>query len=168
MISLVGLDPAARRRYQWLGDPACDVAASDVDGWLATGDGLKALEGQELTTLVCEPLRPTTLAIVHGHAFMAPTGDEPAPSPVALDSIVSRNMPAVYRAAVAYGVVAVENGGPFRRVHDAGGPRLDDATLDRLDRMRVRPSGGAPLSLMMHLGGLILQDSTHTDLEGKA
>lgn len=170
MISLVGLEPGVPRRYVWVGDEAVDRDASNLAGWLGSGDGLVVRDGQAPTVFVCEALRPTTLAIVRGYASMGAIG--PA-SPVAQDAsgLAMRNMPAVARAAVAYSVVAIENGPACERVHDAGGLRLSDALLDRLDRIRyVARHGDRTFSvrLMEHLGFLLLGDAAEGSEEGKA
>lgn len=169
-LSTVGLDPDVKRRYVWVGDPGVNLAESPVAEWFGTGAGLVAREGQELTTLVCEPLRPTTLAIVYAHATMGRVVT-PTPEPVDALSLVRRNFPAVYRAAVAYSVVAIENGPACARAYDAGGLRLTDEVLDWLDHQKAVVVAGddkIPVKLIDHLGALIISDSEEDSEEGKA
>lgn len=151
-LSLVGLDPVARRSYSWIGDDACDVGASAVAEFFADGTGLVGKHGHEMTVLVCEPLRPTVAAMVWGAAHFD-----------------AGNMAAVYRAAVAYSVVEIQNGPAMRRVTGPGGfLRLHDDLLAMLDAARPVKVGDTTWSLMSHLGGLILRDSEATDIEKKA
>ena len=152
-LSLVGIDPAAKRSYSWVGDAACDVGKSNLAQWLDSGDGLEPREGQSMTVLVCEALRPTTLQVVYGAAH----GDV-------------GNWAAVNRLAVAYSVVDILNGPAIRRVHGPGGQRLHDELLAFLETLRVdvkRDGVTMPLSLVQHLGGLIISDSEATTPEKK-
>lgn len=170
MLSLVGLEPGVARRYLWVGDAAVDRDGSDVVGWLGTGDGLKLLPDAQPTVFVCEPLRPTTLAIVRGFASMGAVAPA-SPAVVDAGELAMRNMPAVVRAAVAYSVTAIENGPTCERVHDAGGLRLSDALLDKLDRVVFVANHGerhVRVRLMEHLGYLILSDASDQGDEGKA
>ncbi len=165
MLSLVGLDPAAKRRYCWIGDDACDLSASDIPAWIATGQGLVAKEGQQFTEFLCEPLRPTTLQIVINHSV---TGIKPSANPTAEDfsALSAANMPAVFRMACAYGVVSAENGPALSRAYDSGGMRLTDETMGKLERFAVLVKG-MRLRLVDHLGQLILGDSMPTEAEKK-
>jgi len=150
MLSLVGLDPAAKRRYSWLGDPACDVAASAREEWREKGTGLVALDGQPMTVFVTEALRPTTYSMAWG----------------ACEGQVG-NYAAACRAAVMYGVVDIEDGPSIRRVHGPGGLRLHDELLAWMERVAVSLDG-VRISLIEHLGTLILNDSQPTESEKKA
>ena len=144
-LSLIGLDPAAKRSYSWAGDPACDLAHSNVEQWQETGEGLVALDGQSMTVLVCEALRPTTLQVVYGGAH----GD-------------IGNWAAVNRLAVAYSVVDIQNGPSIRRVHGPGGQLLHEEVLSTLEKQSVRIKRGdevVTVSLLQHLGMLIIADS---------
>lgn len=168
MLSLVGVDPSLRIRYQWIGDSACDRERSDLTSWLARGEGLAAREGQKVTTLVCEPLRPTALEIVFRHGLV---GAEVLAQPQPAGDLMVRNMPAVLRAAVGYAVVGIEDGPPCERTHDAGGLRLSDALLDMLDRQVVmleHDGRTRRLRLVEHLGNLVIAASLATEEEGKA
>lgn len=165
-LSLVGLVPGAQRSYVWAGDSAVDREHSDIVRWLGSGDGLVLREGETATVFRTEALRPTTLQIVYAHGRM---GMRSLAGPEAVDQlpVAMRNMPAVYRAAVAYGVVSIE-GAEYRRVVDAGGLRLADETLDALDHFATQIGDGkAVLRLVEHLGGLILFDSQPTEQEKK-
>lgn len=148
-LSLVGLDPAAKRSYSWAGDPACDLARSNVEQWEKTGEGLVALDGQSMTVLVCEALRPTTLQVVYGAAH----GD-------------IGNWAAVNRLAVAYSVTDIQNGPSIRRVHGPGGQMLHEEVLTTLEKESVLIRKGddvTKVSLLQHLGMLIIADSDAGD-----
>lgn len=169
-ISLVGIEPGVPRRYMWIGDGAIDRERSNVSGWLSEGSGLVEREGEKATVFVCDALRPTTLAIVRGFAAMGAAGPA-SPAAVEAGELAMRNMPAVARAAVAYSVVAIENGPACERVHDAGGLRLSDALLDRLDRLTFVAKHGErafTVRLMEHLGYLVLADAAERGAEGEA
>lgn len=150
MISLVGLDPAVKREYSWVGDPACDLAKSDVIAWHATGHGL---EGEGMTVLVCEPLRPTTLQVVYGVSH----GD-------------IGNWAAVHRDAVAYSVVDIQNGPAIRRVQGPGGKMLHPDLMAMLESLQVSLQQGGTttyVSLLQHLGQFVIADSEATASEKK-
>ncbi len=169
-LSVVGIDPDACREYQWIGDPAVNREESPVAAWLSEGTGLVPIEGQQVTTFVCKPLRPTTLAIVYGHASMG-AYTKATPEPVEAMSLVRRNFPAVYRAAIAYSIVEIKNGPACTRMYDAGGLRLTDDLLDWLDRKTTTVTSGADsfsLKLFDHLGPFILADSEEDAASGKA
>lgn len=149
MLSLVGLDPSqkdpAKRSYSFLGDPACDVAHSNLVQWLDSGEGLAALDGQRMTVLVCEALRPTTLQVVYGAAH----GD-------------IGNWAAVNRLAVAYSVVDILDGPAIRQVDGPGGKMLHEKILRSLETeiVRVKRDGVVQeVALLQHLGTLIIADS---------
>lgn len=160
-LTLVGLDDCAPRVYSWIGDLACDRAASAREEWLRTGEGLVALEGLELTQFVCKALRPTTVSVVYGAAEGS-----------------MANIAACNRLAVAYGVTEIKNGPSIRRVPGPGGLRLHDDILAWLETLKVVLVGaGAPDAsgkrgdldwrLLDHLGSLILADSDKGDLAPK-
>ena len=152
-LSLIGLEPSAKRAYSWIGDPACDVAKSAVQEWRDEGTGLVALDGQAMTVLTCEPLRPTTYSVVYGAAEGS-----------------FGNIAAVHRLAVAYSVVAIDNGPALRRVSGPGGLRLHDDLLRTLEACIVELKTGderVRITLLEHLGSLILADSEPTELQKK-
>ena len=171
-ISLSGLTPGVEREYVWIGDDAVDLAASDVSRWLDKGEGLALKEGGDPVRFRLRALSPTVLQIVYNHARMGATVVASAEVVDQLD-IARRNMPAVYRAAVAYAVVAIENGGELKakRQADAGGLRLADDVLDTIDRITARMEvgdGTTRIRLIEHLGLLALSDSQPTEQEKKA
>lgn len=163
-VNLVGLDPSAQREYVWVGDDAVDVEASDLQVWGDTGRGLTFKQDPPNPPCVIRTraLTPTLLELVFNYARMMSSAPDPTPEADARTEVVYRNWPAAERAAVAYGVVAIEGGPPVKRTMDAGGWRLSDETLDSLD-MRY-----AGLRLIGHLGNLILADSRPTESEKKA
>lgn len=160
-LNLVGLDPKATREYVWVGDDAIDQEASDLTEWAKTGRGLVVVEGKEATTFRTRGLSPTVLEIVLNHARVGPV-QEAQPEVAPINERVQRNWPAAERAAVAYGLISIENGPALKRVEDAGGWRVDDATLALLDGYRF-----AGTRLLSHLGNLIITDSRATDIERK-
>jgi hypothetical protein len=162
-LNLVGLDPGAGRRYVWIGDDAVDADATDVPNWIKTGNGEVLKEGASPTVFQTRALSPTMLELVLNHARLRPK-DEPGPRTVLSIELLERNWPAAERAAVAYGVVSIENGPEVKRVQDAGGLRLSDATLDALDHPQLTIMG---LRLLSHLGNLILSDSRPSETESK-
>lgn len=164
-LSLVGLDPSVDREYVWLADDAVDRDASDIPRWIATGYGL-SYDPARATVFRVRALNPTTLAIVHRHGLMG-LAAESGPEPVDMRDVWLRNVPAIHRAAVAYAVVSATNSQELRRTADAGGTRLADNVLDALGRLVVEVNG-VRVTLMAHLGELILEDSKPTEAEKKA
>lgn len=151
VLSLVGLDPSATREYVWVGDDSVDQEASDIAEWARTGRGLVWREGAAVFRT--RALTPTVLELVLNHARVV-MQDAAAPEASSSLETVIRNWPAAERAAVAYGLLAIDNGPQVKRVNDAGGWRIDDATLDTLDVHRFSGT-----RLISHLGNLIIGDS---------
>lgn len=166
-LNLNGLEPGKAREYVWVGDEAVDLAASDVVGWLDDGRALALKADAQPTVFRVQPLTPTRLQLVYNHALMG-AERTPGAESADLEGLAMRNMPAVYRAAVAYGVTAIDNGPQVKRVADAGGMRLADALLDALDRFTAKLPTGESVRLVSHLGALVLADSQPTDGEKKA
>lgn len=166
--NLIGLDASVERRYVWVGDDAVDREKSDVGRWIESGQGLEH-DASKATVFVCRALTPTVLSIVRGYGSMGIT-TVPTTVPTDLTEQWVRNYPAVLRAAVAYGVKAIENG-VFEQTSDSGGLRLSERLLDYLDKREVRLKHGdetVRVHLLSHLGRLIIGDSRGGDAEGKA
>jgi len=168
MLALTGLDPSVKREYTWIGDSAVDMEASDLQTFIDTGLGLVFKDGESQTVFTCQPLTPTRLSIVYSKASLG-LPQQDGTEDLDANQLLNAAMPAVYRAAVAYGVVKI-SGIQMKTVYDSGGKRLSDALLDQLDSvsLRIEKDGQSfTLRLLTHLGALILSDSIASPTEKK-
>ncbi len=162
-----GLTPGAEYRYQWIGDPNLDKERSNFVEWLEHGTGLVALEGTTLTEYVWRPLSPTTIDGIHAQ-MVADQLASPSPHQADGRSAAFMGMPALRKAAVAHGVVKVDNGGSvLKLVRGTNGWRLEENELERVDRIPAVWIQEQRVRLVPHLGEIILNASYPTEPEGK-
>lgn len=182
----MGLDPDATETYLWAGDDQVDLAASDVEEWRLRGRGLVAVAGGSPVVFRWRALRDTVREAVWR---MATSGllVPPGPQQVSIEGMIASQLPFVRREAFAYGVCAVEGhpGIQFRQRMVPGGMRVADEVLDLLDGVTCEvplltavaaeesepDPGPAPtirVRLIPHLGRIILDASSATEVEKKA
>lgn len=167
-----GLQKRELREYVWAGDTSIDRDASDFTRWYREGgaDGLVYLSDQKPTVLRCKPLTRTLWECAKNvavEAALVEAKSDPSPAAVDFEACCRKHWPAVYRMVVAYSVTKIENGPALTRVHDGNAMRLTDALLDELDGEPAIEVNGDEVTLLGHLGALIVVDTVASLHEGK-